>query len=58
MAGKQMGQTGTPIGVQQIAGIVGFHPSFSRHGRAQTSLVLLMWLNENVTLCSDFLRNS
>ena len=28
--------------------IVGFHPSFSRHGKVQTSLTLLIWLNENV----------
>ena len=27
---------------------VGFHPSFSRHGKAQASLALLIWLNEKV----------
>ena len=27
---------------------VGFHPSFSRHGITQTSLVLLIWFAENV----------
>ena len=38
---------------------VGFHPSFSRHGRIKASFILLIWLNENVplillptTLCS------
>ena len=28
--------------------IIGFHPSFSRHGITQASSVLLIWLNENV----------
>ena len=28
--------------------IVGFHPSFSRHGITRASSVLLIWLNENV----------
>ena len=27
---------------------LGFHPSFSRHGRDQASLSLLIWLNENL----------
>ena len=26
----------------------GFHPSFSRHDKVQTSLTLFIWLNENV----------
>ena len=30
---------------------VGFHPSFSRHGRIKASFILLIWLNENVLLC-------
>lgn len=30
--------------------IVGFHPSFSRHGITRASSVLLIWLNENVPL--------
>ena len=29
---------------------VGFHPSFSRHGRIKASFILLIWLNENVLL--------
>ena len=29
---------------------LGFHPSFSRHGKAQASLALLIWLNENVLI--------
>ena len=29
---------------------VGFYPTFSRHGIAQTSLALLVWLSENVHL--------
>ena len=28
--------------------LVGFHPSFSRHGITRASSVLLIWLNENV----------
>jgi len=28
--------------------IVPFHGTFSRHGKAQASLALLIWLNENV----------
>ena len=28
--------------------ILGFHPSFSRHGITRASSVLLIWLNENV----------
>ena len=35
--------------------IVGFHPTFSRHGIVQASLTLLIWLNENVVLCCDML---
>ena len=31
---------------------VGFHPTFSRHGIAQASLALLIWLNEKVLLLS------
>ena len=31
---------------------LGFHPSFSRHGKAQASLALLIWLNENVLFSS------
>ncbi|MDY5491022.1 MAG: hypothetical protein SPF96_01225 [Prevotella sp.] len=27
--------------------IVPFHGTFSRHGKAQASLALLIWLNEN-----------
>ena len=27
---------------------VGFHPTFSRHGRVGVSSTLLIWLNENV----------
>ena len=27
---------------------VPFHGTFSRHGKAQASLALLIWLNENV----------
>ncbi|MDY5491630.1 MAG: hypothetical protein SPF96_04395 [Prevotella sp.] len=30
--------------------IVPFHGTFSRHGKAQASLALLIWLNENVHL--------
>ena len=35
--------------------IVGFHPTFSRHGIVQASLTLLIWLNENVVLCCGVL---
>ena len=28
--------------------MVPFHGTFSRHGKAQASLALLIWLNENV----------
>ena len=27
---------------------VGFHPTFSRHAKADASIVLVIWLNENV----------
>ena len=36
---------------------VGFHPSFSRHGRDQASLPLLIWLNENVGFHPSFSRH-
>ena len=29
---------------------VPFHGTFSRHGKAQASLALLIWLNENVVI--------
>ena len=32
--------------------LLGFHPSFSRHGITRASSVLLIWLNENVPFCS------
>ena len=32
---------------------LGFHPTFSRHGIAQASLALLIWLNENVLKSSS-----
>ena len=36
---------------------LGFHPSFSRHGKAQASLALLIWLNENVGFHPSFSRH-
>ena len=33
---------------------VGFHPTFSRHGKVQASLTLLVWLNENVGLSEPY----
>ena len=38
---------------------IGFHPSFSRHAKDQTSLALVIWLNENVPFLpfvSEFFR--
>jgi len=29
---------------------VGFHPTFSRHGKVEASFTLLIWLNENVLM--------
>ena len=29
---------------------VGFHPSFSRHGKIEASFILLIWLNENAPI--------
>jgi hypothetical protein len=29
---------------------VGFHPTFSRHAKAETSFALVIWLNENVPI--------
>ena len=37
--------------------IVGFHPTFSRHGIVQASLTLLIWLNENVGFHPTFSRH-
>jgi len=36
---------------------VPFHGTFSRHGKAQASLALLIWLNENVLFHSTFSRH-
>ena len=38
---------------------VGFHPTFSRHGIAQSlyALALLIWLNEKVEFHSTFSRH-
>ena len=33
---------------KNVGKMVGFHPSFSRHGITRASSVLLIWLNENV----------
>jgi hypothetical protein len=30
--------------------LIGFQPTFSRHGRVEASFTLLIWLNENVLL--------
>jgi len=38
---------------------IGFHPLFSRHAKDQTSLALVIWLNENVPFLpfvSEFFR--
>ena len=34
-----------------------FHSTFSRHGKAQASLALLIWLNENVPFHGTFSRH-
>ena len=34
---------------------VPFHGTFSRHGKAQASLALLIWLNENVVFAAKLL---
>ena len=34
---------------------VPFHDTFSRHGEAQASLALLIWLNENVVFAAKLL---
>jgi hypothetical protein len=34
---------------------VGFHPSFSRHGRARASLALLIWLTKTLDFILRFL---
>ena len=34
-----------------------FHSTFSRHGKAQASLALLIWLNENALFHSTFSRH-
>ena len=34
--------------------ILGFHPSFSRHGRIKASFILLIWLNENVPFLDQY----
>ncbi len=36
---------------------VPFHSTFSRHGKAQASLALLIWLNENVPFHGTFSRH-
>ena len=38
--------------------IVPFHGTFSRHGKAQASLALLIWLNENVQLNGAFVAGA
>ncbi|WP_288082502.1 hypothetical protein, partial [Xylanibacter rodentium] len=35
-----------------FGGNVGFHLSFSHHGRVETSLTLLIWFDENVPTCA------
>ena len=49
---------GAPIQVYRTP-IVGFHPTFSRHGIAQilSALALLIWLNEKVGFHPTFSRH-
>ena len=39
-----------PNSCLELFQMVGFHPTFSRHGRIDVNIILLIWLNENVGL--------
>ena len=47
----------TPRTLLPVRHIVPFHGTFSRHGKVQASLALLIWLNENVLFHSTFSRH-
>ena len=36
--------------------VVGLHPTFSRHAKAETSFALVIWLNENVLFYNIYNR--